>query len=123
MNEGGQKRPSQAPSAFDGKKARTGGSVAASKPRAFSVSVAVPGSIASHPSRELRTFLSGQVARACVIYCVDEIIVYDDKNGGMKPVVLSNVLRWMLGSLIAACPHVLLQPEKPNGTHPSSWHE
>jgi predicted SPOUT superfamily RNA methylase MTH1 len=48
-------------------------------PRPHTVSVALPGSVASHPNRELRTFVCGQLARVCSIFCVDEIIVYDDK--------------------------------------------
>jgi methyltransferase len=43
-------------------------------------SVAVPGSVASQASRELRTFVCGQIARACSTFCIDEVIVYNDEG-------------------------------------------
>ncbi|XP_041970775.1 putative methyltransferase C9orf114 [Aricia agestis] len=43
------------------------------------ISIAVPGSILENAqSPELRTYLAGQIARAACVFCVDEIIVYDD---------------------------------------------
>lgn len=43
------------------------------------VSIAVPGSILENAqSAELRTYLAGQIARAACIFCVDEIVVFDD---------------------------------------------
>jgi Putative RNA methyltransferase len=49
-------------------------------PRFSTVSVAIPGSIISNcQTRELKTIMCGQIARAVTIYHVDEIIVYDDK--------------------------------------------
>ncbi|CAG9559792.1 unnamed protein product [Danaus chrysippus] len=43
------------------------------------VSIAVPGSILENAqSAELRTYLAGQIARAACVFCVDEIIVFDD---------------------------------------------
>lgn len=43
------------------------------------VSIAIPGSILENAqSRELRTYLAGQIARASSIYQVDEVIVFDD---------------------------------------------
>ncbi|XP_013139027.1 PREDICTED: putative methyltransferase C9orf114 isoform X1 [Papilio polytes] len=43
------------------------------------ISIAVPGSIMENAqSAELRTYLAGQIARAACIFCVDEVIVYDD---------------------------------------------
>lgn len=43
------------------------------------ISIAVPGSILENAqSAELRTYLAGQIARAACIFCVDEVIVYDD---------------------------------------------
>ncbi|CAH2244154.1 putative methyltransferase C9orf114 [Pararge aegeria] len=43
------------------------------------VSIAVPGTILENAqSAELRTYLAGQIARAACVFCVDEIIVYDD---------------------------------------------
>jgi len=49
------------------------------KPRTSTLSIAIPGSIVSNAqTMELRTYLIGQIARACTIYHVDEIIVFDD---------------------------------------------
>lgn len=49
------------------------------KPRNYTLSMAVPGSVVSNAqTRELRTQLVGQIARAAAIYHVDEIIVFDD---------------------------------------------
>ena len=49
------------------------------KPRTSTLSIAIPGSIVSNAqTTELRTYLIGQIARACTIYHVDEIIVFDD---------------------------------------------
>jgi hypothetical protein len=46
------------------------------------LSIALPGSVLSNcQTRELRTLLVGQIARAATIYHVDEIIVFDDKLG------------------------------------------
>lgn len=43
------------------------------------LSIAVPGSILENAqSAELRTYLAGQIARAACVFCVDEVIVYDD---------------------------------------------
>mmetsp|Transcript_16539 Transcript_16539/g.18372 ORF Transcript_16539/g.18372 Transcript_16539/m.18372 type:complete len:500 (+) Transcript_16539:127-1626(+) len=50
------------------------------KPRSGTLSIAIPGSIVSNcQTKELKTHLVGQIARAAAIYHVDEIIVYDDK--------------------------------------------
>lgn len=52
-----------------------------SKGRAWTISIAVPGSILDNAqSWELRTYLAGQIARAAAIFNIDEIIVYDDTN-------------------------------------------
>lgn len=49
------------------------------KSRYHTVSMAVPGSVVSNAqTRELRTQLVGQIARAAAIYHIDEIIVFDD---------------------------------------------
>jgi predicted SPOUT superfamily RNA methylase MTH1 len=49
-------------------------------PRFSTLSIALPGSVLSNcQTRELRTLLVGQIARAATIYHVDEIIVFDDK--------------------------------------------
>jgi hypothetical protein len=50
------------------------------KPRFSTLSIALPGSvIANCQTRELKTHLVGQIARAAAIYHVDEIVVFDDK--------------------------------------------
>ena len=50
------------------------------KSRFSTVSIALPGSVLSNcQTRELKTQLVGQIARACTIYHVDEIVVFDDK--------------------------------------------
>uniref|UniRef100_UPI003AACC822 putative methyltransferase C9orf114 homolog n=1 Tax=Centroberyx gerrardi TaxID=166262 RepID=UPI003AACC822 len=49
------------------------------KGRTYTVSVALPGSVLDNAqSTELRTYLAGQIARACVVFGVDEIIVFDE---------------------------------------------
>lgn len=50
------------------------------KPRKSTLSMALPGSVVSNcQTKELRTQLVGQIARAATIYHVDEIVVFDDK--------------------------------------------
>jgi hypothetical protein len=50
------------------------------KGRHSTLSIAVPGSIVSNAqTRELKTYLVAQIARAATIYHVDEIVVFDDK--------------------------------------------
>ncbi|KAM4696058.1 uncharacterized protein WCC33_014786 [Rhinophrynus dorsalis] len=57
------------------------------KGRSYTVSVALPGSIMDNAqSPKLRTYLAGQIARACAIYCVDEIVVFDESGEGAKSV-------------------------------------
>lgn len=52
------------------------------KPRLYTVSIAIPGSIVDNcQTKELKTCLVGQIARAATIYHVDEIIVYNDHLG------------------------------------------
>jgi len=47
--------------------------------RTHTLSIAVPGSIlANAQSAELQTYLAGQIARAATIFCVDEVVVFDD---------------------------------------------
>lgn len=47
--------------------------------RRYTVSIALPGSIlANAQSAELQTYLAGQIARAVTVFCVDEVIVFDD---------------------------------------------
>jgi len=50
------------------------------QPRLSTLSIAIPGSVVANcQTRELRTQICGQIARAATIYHVDEIIVFDDK--------------------------------------------
>ena len=47
--------------------------------RSYTVSVALPGSIMENAqSAELRSYLAGQVARALVIFNVDEVVVFQE---------------------------------------------
>ncbi|KAI4268461.1 MAG: hypothetical protein L6R38_007839 [Xanthoria sp. 2 TBL-2021] len=51
----------------------------ASEGRAYTVSVALPGSIITNAlTPELKTLLAGRIARALAVFCVDEIVVFDD---------------------------------------------
>ncbi|XP_051041031.1 putative methyltransferase C9orf114 homolog isoform X2 [Phodopus roborovskii] len=55
--------------------------------RPYTLSVALPGSILDNAqSPELRTYLAGQIARACTIFCVDEIVVFDEEGQDTKTV-------------------------------------
>ncbi|XP_055036872.2 putative methyltransferase C9orf114 homolog [Misgurnus anguillicaudatus] len=52
-----------------------------SKGRSYTLSVAVPGSVMDNAqSPELRTYLAGQIARACAVFCVDEVIIFDEQG-------------------------------------------
>ncbi|KAI4175121.1 MAG: hypothetical protein LQ343_001882 [Gyalolechia ehrenbergii] len=47
--------------------------------RPYTVSVALPGSIIANAlTPELKTLLAGQIARALAVFCVDEVVVFDD---------------------------------------------
>ncbi|VDK67908.1 unnamed protein product [Litomosoides sigmodontis] len=49
------------------------------------LSIALPGSILNNAqSPELRTYLAGQIARSAAVFCIDEIVVYDE-TARMKP--------------------------------------
>ena len=51
------------------------------KGRDFTVSIALPGSFVDNAqSRELRTYLVGQIARAATVFSIDEVVVFDDKS-------------------------------------------
>lgn len=57
------------------------------KGREYTVSVALPGSVLDNAqSTELRTYLAGQIARACVVFCVDEIVVFDEQGEDVRSV-------------------------------------
>ncbi|RHY01579.1 hypothetical protein DYB38_000453 [Aphanomyces astaci] len=52
------------------------------KGRFYTVSIAIPGSIIDNAqTKELKTYLAGQIARACAIFQVDEVVVFDDQLG------------------------------------------
>lgn len=49
------------------------------RPSCPTISIALPGSILDNAqSVELRTYLAGQIARAAVVFCVDEVIIFDE---------------------------------------------
>ncbi|KAI9885045.1 MAG: hypothetical protein M1823_003144 [Watsoniomyces obsoletus] len=50
-------------------------------PRDWTLSVAVPGSIiANAQTHDLKTSLAGQLARALAVFCVDEVIIFNDDD-------------------------------------------
>ena len=54
--------------------------------RLWTISVALPGSIVDNAqTHELRSQLVGQVARACAIFNVDEIVVFTPSDDGLPP--------------------------------------
>ncbi|KAK5095235.1 hypothetical protein LTR70_003607 [Exophiala xenobiotica] len=59
-------------------------------PRSHTVTVAIPASIIHNSKRklELRTQLAGTVARALAVFCVDEIVIFDD--GDCDPIQEDN---------------------------------
>ncbi|MBN3297601.1 CI114 methyltransferase, partial [Amia calva] len=57
------------------------------KGRHYTVSIALPGSVLDNAqSPELRTYLAGQIARACAVFCVDEVVVFDEEDQDAKSV-------------------------------------
>ncbi|KAJ9236414.1 hypothetical protein DTO169E5_5686 [Paecilomyces variotii] len=53
--------------------------------RKHTLSVAIPGSIiANAKSQETKTHLAGMIARALAVFCVDEVIVFDDDPKAFK---------------------------------------
>ncbi len=62
-----------------------GGGEIGGKGRNWTVSIAIPGSVVDNAqSKELKTLLVGQIARAAAIFKVDEVVVYND-GMGKKP--------------------------------------
>ncbi|KAL8664467.1 MAG: hypothetical protein Q9202_003017 [Teloschistes flavicans] len=55
----------------------------ASGGRAYTVSIALPGSIISKYGKSIPT-LTGQIARALAVFCVDEVVIFDDKQGKQR---------------------------------------
>ena len=72
------------------------------------MSVAIPGSIvANAQSRELRTYLVGQIARSLAIFNIDEVVIYDDRSvasesdsGKRYVVVVVVVVRSFVGFIV-----------------------
>lgn len=51
--------------------------------RRYTVSLAIPGSIIDNAqTKELKTVLAGQIARAAAIFKIDEVVVFDDRSSG-----------------------------------------
>ncbi|CAK3791526.1 related to transcription co-repressor GAL80 [Lecanosticta acicola] len=47
--------------------------------RDFTLSIALPGSIIANAlTHDQKTSLAGQIARACAVFCVDEVVIFDD---------------------------------------------
>ena len=70
--------------------------------RNYTLSVALPGSILENAqSPELRTYLAGQVARALVIFNVDEVVIFDESP---KKIVRNDEFK---GSTKATDPNIL----------------
>lgn len=47
--------------------------------------MALPGSVMDNAqSPELRTYLAGQIARACAVFCVDEVVIFDDQGDNTR---------------------------------------
>ncbi|KXS96276.1 hypothetical protein AC578_3864 [Pseudocercospora eumusae] len=54
--------------------------------RSHTLSIALPGSIiANAVTPDQKTSLAGQIARACAVFCVDEIVVFDDGQAETRP--------------------------------------
>ncbi|EME38790.1 hypothetical protein DOTSEDRAFT_139652, partial [Dothistroma septosporum NZE10] len=53
--------------------------------RAHTLSIALPGSvIANAVTHDQKTSLAGQIARACAVFCVDEVVVFDDGQAEIR---------------------------------------
>lgn len=52
-------------------------------PRPQTLSIALPASLLHNSKRklDLRTSLAGQISRALAVFCVDEVVIYDDGDG------------------------------------------
>ncbi|KAH7079354.1 putative RNA methyltransferase-domain-containing protein [Paraphoma chrysanthemicola] len=59
-------------------------------PRSWTVSLALPGSwLLNAKKPDHKTMLVGRIARACAVFCVDEIIVFDDDPLTIDPKIIS----------------------------------
>ncbi|MCJ1319059.1 hypothetical protein MMC15_004392 [Xylographa vitiligo] len=57
-----------------------------SQGRVYTLSIALPGSIiANAQSQDLKATLAGQIARALAVFCVDEVVIFDDGQGSRPP--------------------------------------
>ncbi|KXL45561.1 hypothetical protein M433DRAFT_142719 [Acidomyces richmondensis BFW] len=84
-------------------------------PRNFTLSIALPGSIiANAVTHDQKTALAGQIARACAVFCVDEIVVFDDgqaetrppENGGYTAFADPNFFLFHILSYLETPPHL-----------------
>ena len=58
-----------------------GSSLASRTGRGYTVSIAIPGSIVDNAqSPELQAYLTSQIARALAIFCVDEVVVFNESS-------------------------------------------
>uniref|UniRef100_A0A914YKW3 Uncharacterized protein n=1 Tax=Panagrolaimus superbus TaxID=310955 RepID=A0A914YKW3_9BILA len=49
--------------------------------KGYTLSVALPGSILNNAQGpELKTYLAGQIARTCAVFCVDEVVIFDETS-------------------------------------------
>ncbi|KIV89292.1 hypothetical protein PV10_08870 [Exophiala mesophila] len=54
-------------------------------PRSHTLSIALPGSvIANAKSHDQKTYLAGQIGRALAVFCVDEIVIFDDEDAAAQ---------------------------------------
>ncbi|KAK1004009.1 hypothetical protein LTR91_004454 [Friedmanniomyces endolithicus] len=54
--------------------------------RSHTLSIALPGSIIANAiTPEQKTSLAGQIARACAVFCVDEVVVFNDGQAPTRP--------------------------------------
>lgn len=45
----------------------------------YTLTVALPGSILNNAqSPELKAYLAGEIARSCAVFCVDEVVIFDE---------------------------------------------
>ncbi|EXJ89408.1 hypothetical protein A1O3_02475 [Capronia epimyces CBS 606.96] len=53
--------------------------------RSYTLTIALPGSIiANAKSHEQKTYLAGQIARALAVFCVDEVVIFDDEDAEVR---------------------------------------